>query len=232
MNKKKVILLIVIICLLTGCNVKETIIINKDLSVNEEVNMSGTKAFFDNRYKMLPKNVVKNILKSYDREKLLNNNNYLYEQSILGKYPSIIAKKEYSNIDIFTKTTIFKDQYFKTFNTFEEDNLITINAKDYVKYEQGDLERYPIANCEIDIKLPFQVVDSNADKYNARTNTYIWYINEKTNDKEINIKFNKNKIYVYNYSLYITIGILIIIIIIGIGFIIKIINKNKKINEI
>lgn len=232
MIKKKGLLIIIMICFLTGCNVKENIIINKDLSVNEEVNMSGTKDFFDNRYKMLPINVVKDILTSNERENLLTQNGYKYDISELDKFPSVIATKKYNNIETFTNNTIFKNQYFKTFNTIEENNLITINAKDYIKYEQGDLERYSISNCQINIKVPFKVTKNNADKYDSKTNTFIWYINQNTNDKEIKLTFDKTRIYIYNSNLYIIIGLIIILIIIGIEIILKIKNKYKKVNEI
>ena len=232
MIRKKVLLLIIVICFLTGCNVKENIIINKDLTVTEEVNMSGTKDFFNNRYKMLPINVIKEILTSNNREQILIDNNYSYEISELDNYPSVKTTKKYFNIESFTKETIFKKQYFETFDKVEKDNLITINAKDFIKEQQYVFDKYPISSCEINIKVPFKVTSNNADKYDKKTNTFIWYINRDTDNKEINITFDKTRIYVYNLGLYIIYGIVIILIIIGIGFILKIKNKNKKANKI
>lgn len=229
---KKNIILFLIIILLTGCSVKEKIYINKDLSVKEEISMSGTKQFFDTRYKMLPINVIKDILYSNDRNKILEQNLYEYKIETTSNYPSVIAKKTYANLNNFTETTIFKKQYFNNFKVISNDNLITISATDYIKYEQGDLERYPISSCMISIKIPFVAIDNNADKYDARTNTYSWYINDKTNDKEIKLTFDKTKIYIYNLVLYISILIVIILIIIGIRFIFKIKNQNKKVNRI
>ncbi len=232
MKKKKIGLLIIFMMILSGCSVKSNITINQDLSVIEEVDMSGTKEFFNNRYKMLPIHIIEDILTSDDREEILKQNNYSYRINEQGDYPSVIARREYSNIDNFVNDTIFKKQYFNSFKTKTEDNIISIDATDYIKYEQGDLERYPISTFTLNVTLPYTVTKSNADRHIKSTNTYVWYINDKTENKEIHLSFDKTKIYIYNLPYYIGLGILLIIIIIVIYFILKIKNRNRKNNQI
>ena len=229
---KKIIILLLLLFLFTGCSVKENIIINKDLSVEEKVELSESKEFFNSRYKMLPINIVKDILYSNNRDKTLEENGYSYKIDESSTYPFIVANKKYSTINDFTTNTIFKTQYFNKVITKENNNLITINASEFIEHDEQDQEYYFVDNLYISIKLPYVVTDNNADKYDARTNTYSWYINDKTIDKEIKITFDKTKIYIYNLVLYISILIVIILIIIGIRFIFKIKNQNKKANRI
>ncbi len=228
---KKVIILLLLVFLITGCDVRTNITINKDLVVKEEVRMTGTSDFFATYYKNLPITVVNDMLNTANRKEILTNNGYKYEINQDERYPAVIATKSYSSIKEFTEKTIFKEQYFTNFETSTKDNLVTINANGFKKYDQNP-EYYAIDKCSIRIKVPFIVTESNADSYDAKTNTYIWNIELETKDKEIKITFDKNKIYVYNLVMYISIIVLIILgIILGI-VIKKLVLKSKKNNKI
>ena len=228
---RKVILLITILFLLSGCDVRSNITINKDLSVKEEVRMTGTSSFFSVYYKDLPITVVENMLETGDRKDKLIKNGYTYTINEDERYPAVIAKKEYSSINDFVEKTIFKDQYFSNFETTNNENLITIHANGFKKYVE-DPEYYEIKKFSLYIKVPYVVTDSNADSYEAATNTYIWNINEDTEDKEIKLTFDKNKIYIYNIGVYISIIILVVLGII-LGLIIRMLYiKNKNNNKI
>ena len=229
---KKIIVLIIMLLLITGCNVREDITINKDLTVVESVKMTGTPEFFNNRYMMLPVNVLREILESDERESYLKENGYDYKIDTNETYPFVLATKKYESIDKFTDSTIFKFQYFAEFKTTYNDNLVTMKASKFNEYEDGDIEQYPIKTCSINIKLPYVVTDSNADKVDKRTNTYIWNIKEDTENKEIIITFDKNRTYIYNLSWYISLGIIILMVIIAAMLIIRAVRKNKLNNGI
>ena len=70
---KKIVLLLVIVFLITGCSVKYNITINEDLTLVEEAKLTGTDDFFANYYKTTRKNVLKSIVEVY--EDYLNENN-------------------------------------------------------------------------------------------------------------------------------------------------------------
>ena len=91
---------------------------------------------------------------------------------------------------------------------------------------------YYVDNLYISISLPYVVTDNNADRYKASTNTYTWVIDEKTENKEIKITFDKTRIYIFNIGLYISIGIVVLLIIIGIFIILKMRRKNIKMNRL
>lgn len=229
---KRIIILLSIIFLLTGCTVKENIKINKDLSVEEKIEMHESRDFFNSRYKMLPINIVKDILYSNDRDKVLKENGYDFKIENNSNYPYVIANKKYSTIEDFTNNTIFKNQYFNNVVTSNNNNLISINASDFILHDEQDVNYYYVDNLYINITLPYVVTDNNADKYKASTNTYTWIINDKTENKEIKLTFDKNRLYIYNLGLYISIGIALGLIVIGIYIIFKLRKKNIKMNRL
>lgn len=229
---KRIIILLLMIFLLTGCAVKENIKVNRNLSVEENIEFSESMKFFNSRFKMLPINIIKDILYSNDRDKILKENGYDFKIETSSNYPYVTASKKYSNIEDFTNNTIFKSQYFNNVTTSENNNLISINANDFIFHDEQDIDYYYVDNLYISISLPYVVTDNNADRYKASTNTYTWVIDEKTENKEIKITFDKTRIYIYNIGLYISIGIVVLLIIIGIFIILKMRRKNIKMNRL
>lgn len=234
---KKNILIIFCCIFLTGCaSVNYNLDIQKNLSVEEKVNISATKEYFDNFYMNLPITIVRDIYENADLLAPLKNNNYKYElKKDNYPYPSVFISKKYSNLNEYASKTIFKGQSFNEIFISSENNLITLKATDFMKYAPedssgGDDDRYPVSNLSINIRVPYVVKENNADKVDKSTNTYTWNIDEETLDKEINITFDKNKIYIYGKSFYISLGIIIILIIVVLIYIIKKIKKNRKNN--
>ena len=234
MNIKKIIFVIVLCFLITGCaSVDYNINIQKDLTVIEEVNISATKDYFDNFYMNLPITIVNEAYNSFWMDSV-KENNYKYELRKNNRpYPSVYVSKKYNSLAEWSDKTIFKNQSFEDVVISNKENLMTIKSINFLPYvdDQTDI-RFSISDLVINIKLPYVVTNSNADKINERTNTYTWLINEKTEDKVIDITFDKTKIYVYNYYMYISLLILILIIIVLIIIIIRYRIKNKTNNKI
>ena len=106
-------------------------------------------------------------------------------------------------------------------------------AKNFIPYIEDETDNgYPISNLMINIKVPYQVVDSNASEIDKKTNTYKWKITEASKEEELKITFDKTKIYVYNLYMYISIGILCLLVVVLILIIRYLVKKNKKNNKI
>lgn len=229
---KKVILLLFSLFLVTGCSVTNTVTINKDLSVKEELDMTGTSEYFNNYYKSRPINIINMMLDTGNRKETLINNGYSYVIKKESYYPSVLASKKYDTIDDYVSKTIFKEQYFNTFETYSNNNLITIKASDFIPYNPDNTEIYSITKFVYNLKVPYVVEKHNADNYDKKTNTYTWYIDKDTENKEIEITFDKDKVYVYNLVMYISMIILLILAII-VGIIVyKLVKKNQMNNQI
>lgn len=227
---KKILILIPLIFLVTGCRVNYNLEINKDLTVTEQVKMTESPDYFENRYKELPKTVIDSILNSGSRKQILLDNDYDISDTKMNSYPAILATKTYNSLENYSKNTIFKDEFFKSFNIKENDNQITFEATDLVEYDSENVDLYDVAGCTISIKVPFVVTNSNADKHNRVTNTYTWTLSSE-NPKEIKITFAKNKLYVYNILTYISIFIIIVIILVIFIVVLRMNKKNKMNNN-
>lgn len=230
--RKKMLLILLFLCFTTGCQVSSDLTINKDLSVKEELNMTGTSEFFDNHYRNFPITVVENMLDSQEREEKLVENGYFYEIKKDKRYPYVYATKNYASLLDYANNTIFKKQYFEDLIVETNNNLVTLKSKDFIVYEEGeDIDRYSIKSFSLNIKLPYVVTSHNADKVDKSENIYTWNINIETKEKEINITFDKDRVYVYNMAMYISIIILcllgVVLIIVTLGIV-----KKHKINNI
>ena len=235
----KKIIIMLIPFLLTGCaRVTYDLKIEKDMKVVENVNMSATKEYFDNYYMNLPITIIKRAYENDVTMSYLKNNNYFVElREYNYPFPSIFASKKYNSLEEYVTNTVYKGQSFEEIFVEQNDDLVTLKTKNFIKYlpddSNGDIDyRFPISKLSVNITLPFVVNESNADKIEKSTNTYIWYINEDTEEKEINITFDKNKIYIYNFSLYISIIVIIIVTTVLVIYVVKTVTKNKKNNSL
>ena len=231
----KKILILLIPFFLTGCaSVNYNLEIEKNLEVSEEVFITGTTDYFNNFYKNYPLTIVEEWYQSERILNTLNENNYNHK-IITDEvtYPGVLVKKKYNSLTEYSNNTIFKDQTFEKIYSITNDNLITIKAVDFLPYLEDETDaRYAISNLSINIKVPYVVVNHNADKYNKQTNTYTWAITEKTDEKEIELTFDKNKVYVYNLVMYISMFILCLVIVAIIFVVRKYIKKSKINNQI
>ena len=230
MKLKKMFIILVVSFLLTGCaSVKYNLNIEKDLEVQEEVYISATSEYFNNFYKNLPITIVKEFYNSDEIMKPLKDNNYQYE--LLEEkvtYPTVFVQKKYNSLDEYANNTIFKNQSFEEIFVTTNGSSVTLEMKGFLPYlEDEDNARYSISNVNINIKLPYIVSKHNANKYDAKNNTYTWNINKDTTDKKIELSFDKNKRYIYNIYMYISMFILFLIIVIIIIIILKMRKKNK-----
>jgi len=107
---RKILALIIMIFLLTGCSVNYNLTINEDLTINEEVNMTGTSEFFSVYNKTSKLNVIKMMLDTDDKTLLENNN---YSISIVeDDTPYVKASKTFDDIIDYTNNNVFFKQYF------------------------------------------------------------------------------------------------------------------------
>ena len=223
---KKILLLVPLMLLITGCRVKSNIIINKDLTVKETINMTETSEYFNIRYKELPSTVIKSLLTSGKREETLIKNGYKYEFSNLEKTPSVLATKEYSSLEEFAKNTIFKNQFYDDIIITINNNIISFKTSDVIPYDEENTELYDVEKCSVTITLPFVVTSHNADNYEKISNSYTWNFSGD-NPKKLELSFDKNKIYIYNIYMYISMFILFLIVVIIIIIILKMRKKNQ-----
>ena len=219
---KKIFVLLVFLFLITGCKAQYKIVINDDLSLTEEANLTGTQDFFDNYYKTTKKKVINSYLDIY--KNILDANNYRYEL-INSDIPYVKVKKKYNDILDYTKNSILFNGYFDEVKYSENGNIKKLETigYNYVGPDSNE-DRFYVSDLEIAIKCPYKVTDHNAYLIDTKTNTYYYELTEK--EGKILLEYDISRKFDPNSNLIRTIIISFVIIII-IWFTVFISNKNK-----
>ncbi len=220
---KKIVLLIISLLLVTGCSSQYHLVINEDLTVNEEAILTGTNDFFANYYKTTKKKVIKSMVEEYST--ILDENGYTYN-IVEEEKPYAVVSKKYHDLNEYTKTSILFNDYFDEVNYVENGEMKKIETVGFNPNNPDDPNRFNVKELKISITCPYKVKNHNATKVNKATNTYYFELNEES-DYKILLEFNTSKKYnSHEESIIIIISCLGLICLCWI--IIYIINKKKK----
>lgn len=218
MKRFKKIYIFILIILLTGCSGNYDVNINKDLGVEENLNLSieNNISNYEKTLKIFDENKINKKDYSIKRKSDEIEINYNKKYDSIDEYilNSKIYKQMIDSID-YNKTNkyvdIYIDQYIK--NKTENDEFITGNIND-------------IDFLQINIKTPYNVIFTNAETSNE--NVYSWTIDKNTTRKKILLQFS-NKEKGISISQIIILSVLCITILI---FLFNIVRKYKNANKI
>ena len=219
----KKIFLLLIAMLLSGCTVKYNLIIYDDLSVDEEIYGLEDNDFYDLYYRDTKKDVV-NYLFNAKNDLLVK---YQYEREYYHDNETNLAGaklvRSYENLADYINSTISYKHYFEKLKFEENDNIVKIYSdSNFIPYYYDDPEYFAIDSSDINIRMPFKVVNSNADSCNIDSGLSVckWHFNMDMSDKSIYIEFDKT-VSSKNVSIknYIIIGLIVLGIIIFIYFV-------------
>lgn len=223
---KKILLLILIMFLITGCKVEYNLVINNDLTVSESVKMTGTDDFFEAFYKSSKMNVVEMLLDEGRRDDLEKNN---YKIEIIEKErPYVIASKKYPNLNNYASNTLFLEQYFNELDVSENNGIVSIKTLDFIPISSDSIERYVIKTTMLSITVPYEVIENNAISFDKMTNTYTWYINDDVDSFSLLLSYDTNEIYEVPKNNDLIMVIVSIIFIIGLIITTFVLNKKNK----
>lgn len=228
--KRKFLFIIFIIILCSGCRAEYNLTINDDLSVDENVLATEDEEFFKEYEKSSIGRVVGFILEPY--LDTLNENDYVTNSHITSGRSGATFSKKFSSIEEYANNNLFSSQYAENVDYSTDGNKITLSVKGQFSKAEQDQTRFPIDEAAISIKLPFKVIENNADKVNGDVYTWIFTEND-TKEREIKITFDKSKIKKDINYLYvgIVIGIIILLIVLFMVYN-KIRTKQNNVNKI
>ena len=233
--KKLIFLLIPFI--LTGCTVNYELEINEDLSLKEEITILTDESYFnkegeEQRYQYIVDLGMK--------EEGYNNYNYLKKDGLYGG----VATKTYLSLNDFKENANSLKEMYDDIEIEYNDNIITINTvgkfnvnKIVAISDQEGLDQSIPEDVYFSVKLPFKVLEHNADKIDTENNIYYWIIdNTTTENKSMMMQFDASKKHFnvikelkeFDY----TIPVIIVIIIFVMFFINNAIKKNENNNRI
>lgn len=232
MKKNKIILLILVIFLFSGCSVKYNLSINEDLSVNESITASEESNSLKTKTGQDPKVAANSLYNLYKIEGIK------YNVSTTSNDTSTITNVSTSFNSLDEYVEYFKSDIIKEANITKKNSYITLEYKQDVPLTEYASRSLIYDAIEVSIEVPFKVTKHNADR--VKGNTYTWDIKKDGELKDIKITFNKDETEVskrlnilgffeinVQYSVLLVVGLVVIILaIIGIVY-----RNNKKNNE-
>ena len=188
MRKKRFLLIIICILLLTGCTVKSNITLNNNGETTEEVYLlNKTENLTSEKYSF--EKLIDLMVKPYKNVLDLKQYSYTYEK---GKELSgVKVYKNYDNLCSYFGNSALNQYVYKYMSCTENDYYYEIkNATEYIPYCAQCAEWPELGDVEFKIKLPISATEQNADEVVG--NTYIWKYDKNTKDKNFYLKISKS----------------------------------------
>ena len=207
MKKIKIFLLTIMIILLSGCSGNYNITINKDLTVDENVELIVNTNGKDN---VLKKTLDEEIGNDYKLQEISNNKT------------KITFNKKYGSIEDYLSSSVLYNEVF--YNKEYDNDLKTITLGTNAKiWNKGMTNNFNIEDIKVSVTSPLKMLSSNADEIDG--NKYIWNLNDSSTSKDIFLQYSllKNKV---NYKSLILLIFLIIALITSIIYYDKYKKKN------
>ncbi|MDD2489697.1 MAG: hypothetical protein PHY26_00370 [Bacilli bacterium] len=244
MAKIKIIIISLLVILITGCRAEYHLNFDSNLNIEEIITMVDRNDTIIN-YAPNVNAFIDIMLEDLETSGLVDNRDI--KTNIGVNETTGIGTAHYNSFNEYIEDNILIDNIFESMNITKDNNIITVKFKSLTgKYEifiDDGLYAAFFDEAQLKIKIPFQVLNNNADYYEKETNTYVWEYNANVIAKDVDIVFDtkqpikesiitsiKNLINNNgNFSLIMVIFILLFIIGIG-GFFIII--KNKANNTV
>lgn len=231
MRLKKVLLVLICIFFLTGCEVEYNVDINRDLSVKEYFTATELNSSLLNR-KIYS---VQELISEVSSNTTVKKENYLISNYVKDETSGAKVSRNYSSLSDYAKTLNTYDLIPNKTEYSQNSNIITFESKIdklYISEEFVALS-YPIVS-KVNIKIPFEVTYNNADFVDEEHNIYTWNVTNTDSKKEQIIKFSadtsRKK---YDFSEIIKILIITIVLILLVIFISTLLRiKSKRNNKI
>ena len=170
---KKNIFLLLILFLLTGCTCNYNVSVNKDLTIDEEITIYGTSKLYSAYYKTNKVDVLKENLDHYVEELKENNYEYsLYEED----NPYIVIKKKYQNMEEYLNNSKFFNDYFDEISYNKDGNIVKLETVGFNPNEEDNPDRFYVENALINVKLGYEVVDTNMELIDELNNRKVYRV--------------------------------------------------------
>ena len=191
MKKIKVIVLLFIVIILSGCTVESNITMDAHGKVTEEVNISEKISKLGNS-KEESEDYIKDVLDNY--KLALNARDYNTEIVTKNDKSSAIITNNYDSIINYFEDTVFSQYIYRQMKWNETDEYYEIyNVTDHINYcpDCSEWPRLPLV--KINITLPVSAIENNADEING--NTYTWVYDKNTpSTKKFYLKISKQEL--------------------------------------
>lgn len=217
MKKLKIILLLFVVILLSGCSGTYNIKINEDLSVKENIDLTIPNE--NDSYEKTVELFEKNNIPKDNYDVIASDNNV-----------KITYNEDYESIEDYLLNSKLYKNLFNNINFENDKKEIKLSTSSKLKLDGNTsdniVDDYNISLLQINVETPYKVVENNADT--VSDNIYSWVLNKDTTSKDINLIINiQNK-----PNTYISIVVLSLICIIVVGTLGVIFVRSKNTQKI
>lgn len=214
MKKIKILIIILLLFIVTGCSGTYTLKIDKDLKVTEEANL-------------ILEDEASNYNKFSDLIASKNIDNSKYKMSIKDNDIEITYNDEYSNIEDYLLNSVLYKQLFNNI-TYETTNKeIYMEASNIFNTTNSKLNNSNnIHFLQINVTTPLEIIEENSDSSSEKT--YSWIIDNNTKEKDLILNFYP-KVYSLNIGSTLVLASFILVIIVLIIIVLKRLSESRKI---
>ncbi len=196
-NKLKLIIIIFFLSLIvSGCELNYNLTIKDDRSIYEEIVVTEKNSILEKKYDDYKEEIKE--------KELFYNDHDLYSSYESRK----IFKSDYSGLKLYKDYPYGQFRYSPTYASFFQNYSFTEGKDGYILrllypvkeniYPDTNNSDEKIDKAYINIKSYLKVIDSNCDKYDEKTKTYTWEIDDdffNNDQKGLYIKLSKEKDY-------------------------------------
>lgn len=196
MKKMKLLFLLLIPLMITGCSVDYNVLVDENKKVVETVKFIGVNEQISNNNESLDMYLNEQIT-TYKQIDLFSH--YIFTKHV-GKMASyVMMQKSYESLKEYSNSTVFRN-IFEGAEVIKKEDYTSFNTTGKYYYNnlyggEGTEPDFYINDLTIKIKFYNKVVDSNADKVDERNNTLEWDITPENIEKYIYFKVSNDKRY-------------------------------------
>ena len=197
MKKIKFIILILIVFLFAGCSGDYNLKFNRDLSIDEDIDI-----LIDNKDNAYENTFVLFENADIDADK--------YNIMLKGDKVRIIYKEKYKSFEDYYLNSKLYRLLFKELELNRTNSGMFINTESNFKLDdsnnQNIINSYDIDTLKINITMPFNVIENNADE--VKDDTYTWVLNKNNTHKNIRARYDYENDRVPSIVLMVVIGVI------------------------
>ena len=185
---KRILIILFLVIMISGCSVDYRVKINKDLSVNEKAIVSERTDRMKSRTNLDVNQSVKYLYDIYKYDSMSGNN---YSILSSGYTTKVASNNSYKNIKEYADS--FQCDITESMVYYETDDYVHIEI-DQTRYIDSRASTRPVYDrITVTFEVPYKVTFNNADFVNG--NEYTWYIKADSDDlARILLEFNPDKV--------------------------------------